>query len=89
MGDIVTVIRVKFSRTGGRIHAYSVDLPTLHVFGKTEASLRADIPQVIKALYKANQKWDVVVREVGTPQLKRKPSRELVEYVAGKELIAA
>ena len=90
MGDIVTVIRVKFSRTGGRFHAYSDDLPTLHVFGKTEASVRADVPGIIRALYKSNQKRDVIVKEVGTKEFKRKPLRQAtsVEYVAGLEVAA-
>ena len=67
----ITVITICFHENNGIQHAYSPELPALHVCGKSRESVFADVPEVIKMLYKLNERVDVIVKPASTPQFKK------------------
>lgn len=72
----ITVISICFHENDGIVHAYSPDMPSLHVCGKRKEAVFADVPEVIKMLYKLNEGVDVTVAPATTPQFKKvNPSR--------------
>lgn len=87
-GSNITVISICFHENGGIVHAYSPDLPGLHVCGKKRETVLADVPEVIKMLYKLNDGVDVQVKMASNAQFKKpKPSRQAgpVRFLAAQE----
>lgn len=87
-GSNITVISICFHENGGIIHAYSPDLPGLHVCGKRRETVLADVPEVIRMLYKLNDGVEVTVKMAATAQFKRpKPTRQTgpVRFLAAPE----
>lgn len=82
----IAAITVVFSDKDGIVHAYSPQLPGLHVCGKTRASVFSDTPAVIQKLYKLKHGRDVVVTLSPSPDFTpgRVPSREtkVANYLA-------
>lgn len=67
----ITVITICFHENNGIQHAYSPELPALHVCGKRRDSVFADIPEVIKMLYKLNEGVDVIVKPAANARFKK------------------
>lgn len=87
-GSNITVISICFYENGGIVHAYSPELPGLHVCGKRRETVLADVPEVIKMLYKLNDDVEVTVKMASTAQFKKpKPSRQTgpVRFLAATE----
>lgn len=57
----ITVLEIRFTERDGIVYASSVDLPGLHICGKTKAAVSADLPAMIKTLYRLNQGIEVDV----------------------------
>jgi predicted RNase H-like HicB family nuclease len=83
----VAVFSICFAEQNGIVRAYSPELPSLHVCGKSRESVVADLPEVLRMYYKLNHGKDVTVQAAATPEFKRaKPSRSgRVQFVAAPE----
>lgn len=66
----ITVINIQVTERGGIFHASSPDLPGLHVCGKRQASVLADVPEVITKLFKLNNGITVTVQPSVTKSFK-------------------
>jgi len=70
-GRAVTVLEVKFTERDGIVYASSVDMPGLHVCGKSRKAVNADVPNMIKTLYRLNHGIEVDVEPSFDPEFKK------------------
>lgn len=76
-GSPITVLEIMFTERDGIVYASSVDVPGLHLCGKTRKAVAADLPAMIKTLYRLNQGIVVDVEPSFDPEFKKaanKPS---------------
>lgn len=60
-GRRITVLCIKFAESDGLVYASSPDLPGLHLCGKSKKAVLADLPEMVKALYRMNNSIEVDV----------------------------
>jgi hypothetical protein len=57
----IAVVEVRINERDGILHAFSDDMPELHLCSDSRSKLFLDIPCMIKALYRLNYNLDVQV----------------------------
>ena len=74
-GRSITVLEIKFTERDGIVYASSDDLLGLHVCGKTRRSVTADLPAMIKTLYRLNHGIQVDVEAPFDSEFKKQTSK--------------
>jgi len=90
----ITVLEVKFTERDGIVYASSVDLPGLHICGKSRKDVSTDLPIMIKTLYRLNNGIEVDVEPALAPDFKKpanKPSAisNWVRFLAAPSVLQA
>ena len=73
----VLVAEVCIKEEGGSIHAYSEEIPGLHIVGTEREAVLEDVVTGIKFLYKEVKNMNVDVRWVNSP----KPVRDFERFM--------
>ena len=89
----IAVVEIRVKERDGLFHAFSPDMPELHLCSDDRRKLSLDVPGMIKALYRLNYGLDVQVINEASPTLKpiKKASstKQRVRYLAMPEPLAA